>query len=78
MRYVLRNAYRLAIEAEKTREHIRLVEIHSNGCERLVKLLRMEKMGTDRLETYLMEGIQRAIKEVNEELGLRTVGTGAG
>ena len=70
MRYVLRNVYRLAIEAEETREHIRLVEIHSNGCERLVKLLRMEKAGTDRLETFLKEGIQQAIKEVSQELGL--------
>ena len=45
------------------------MEIHSNGCERLVKMLRMEKTGTDRLETYLREGIIQAIKELNEVMG---------
>jgi len=70
MRYVLRKVYRRAIEAEETGEYIRLVGIHSNSCERLVKLLRMEKAGTDRLETYLKEGIQQAIKEVTQELGI--------
>ena len=70
MRYVLRNVFRLAIEAEEMRKHICLVEIHSNGCERLVKLLRMDRADTDRLGAYLREGIDQAIKEATQDLGL--------
>jgi hypothetical protein len=70
MRYVLRNVFRLAIEAGETREHLRLVEIYSSGCVRLVKLLRMERADTGRLEAYLRDGIEQAIKEINQELGL--------
>jgi len=74
MRYVLRNVFRLAIEAEETREYIRLVEIHSFSCVRLVKLLRMDRADTDRLGAYLMEGIDQAIREATQELGLSAQG----
>jgi len=70
MRYVLRNVFRLAIEAGEAREQISLGEIYSSGCVRLVKLLRMERGDTDRLERYLRDGIDEAIRELNRGWGL--------
>jgi site-specific recombinase XerD len=70
LRYVLRNVFRLATEAEETGEYIRLVEIYSSGCVRLMKLLRMEQPEGDQLAKFLQDTIQQAIKAIAEEWGL--------
>jgi len=69
MRYCLRNAFRLAIEAEETREQIHYAEIYSSGCVREAKLLRMERSEASRLEVYVKEEIDQAIREVNKAWG---------
>jgi len=61
---VLRNVFRLAIEAQETREHIRLVEIYGSACVRLVRLLKIERANTGQLEVFLRESIDQAIKEL--------------
>jgi len=69
MRYLLRNAFRLAIETEETRERIHYAEIYSSGCVRQAKLLRMERNEAGRLEAYVKEEIDQAIREVNKAWG---------
>jgi hypothetical protein len=66
MRYCLRNAFRLALETEETREYMRYAEIYSNGCTRLAKLLRMEKDQASQLEVELRELTDKVIKELTE------------
>ena len=67
IRYVLRNMFRLAIEAQEAREQIRLGEMYSSGCIRLVHLLRRERADGDQLERYLRDGIDEAIRKVTRE-----------
>ncbi len=69
-RLCLRKAFQLAIEAEETRDAIRYEEIYSSGCVRLVKLMRMEQTDAGRLEEYIRDSVDQAIREVTEELGL--------
>ena len=70
-RHVLRNAFGLASEAGEAREQIRLEEINSSGCIRLVHLLRLGKADGDQLERYLREEIDEAIREVTQERRLK-------
>jgi hypothetical protein len=69
MRYCLRNAFRLAIETDDMREQIHYAEIYSSGCVRQAKLMRMERNEAGRLEAYVKEQIDWAIREVNKEWG---------
>ncbi len=70
MRYVLRNVYRLGIEAQETGEIIHMVEVYGLGCIRLMRLLKMEQAGAGNLEAFLRAEIDRAIHAVNIEMGL--------
>jgi len=66
LRYVLRNAFRVAMEAEKTEEAIRLAEIYSMGCIRLVRLLKMERSENSRWEEEIKEQIMESVREANK------------
>ena len=70
IRCVLRRLFRLAMEAQETREHFRMVEIYGSACVRLVRLLKIEKGNTGQLEAFLRESIDQAIREVGEDLSL--------
>ena len=68
MRLILRNAFRLAMETQETQEYIRLVNLYSSGCVRLVRLLKMEGEDQGKLVRYLKEQLDRALREVSKEL----------
>ena len=70
MRLVLRNAFQLAMESEDTEEYIRMTEIYSSGCMRLVRLLKIEQAAGVQLEAYLQAVIEEVILDLNKELGL--------
>jgi hypothetical protein len=60
----------LAVEAEQngeTEKFVHLTDIYSMGCIRLMKMLRTEGAGQNRLYDYLQEQIQDAIRQVNGE-----------
>lgn len=60
----------LAVEAEQngeTEKFVHLTDINSMGCIRLMKMLRTEGAGQNRLYDYLQEQIQDAIRQVNGE-----------
>jgi hypothetical protein len=71
LRYLLRNVFRLASEAQETRELVRFVEIYSSGCTRLVRLLKIERSNTGQLEEYLRECFDKALDQTVKELGLK-------
>lgn len=50
---VLRNTFRLALEAEEVQEILRLVDSYGQGCMRLLKLLKMEEVDSGKLERFL-------------------------
>ncbi len=71
MRVVLRKTLKLAEEAGENGdvgELIKLTEIYSMGCNRLVRLLRLSP--AKNLAEYLRAQIDQAISEVIKELGL--------
>jgi hypothetical protein len=67
VRYMLRNVLGLALQTQETPGYIRLVEIYGSGCARLVRMLKKEGSDQDRLERYLREAIDDAVREVNQE-----------
>ncbi|MEW5872977.1 MAG: hypothetical protein AB1894_27200 [Chloroflexota bacterium] len=72
-RLVLRNTLALAREAEErgdTGEFVHLTEIYSQGCSRLMRLLRAGKAERGRVAVYLRELLEQAIQGVLEEMGL--------
>jgi site-specific recombinase XerC len=72
-RCVLRRTLALAREAEQkceAGEYIKLTEIYSIGCSRLMRLLRTEGSEQDQLTAYVNEQIDTAIREVQEEWNL--------
>ncbi len=69
IRVLLRNAYRRAMQGIETREYLRVVDLYGLGCVRLARLLRIGGWdGDDRLERYLQDSIDEAIRQVNREL----------
>lgn len=71
IRFLLRNVYARAMQGVDTREYLRLVDLYGLGCVRLARLLKLG--GTDesgRLEHYLRESIDEAIRQVRQELEL--------
>ena len=70
LRAVLRNVFRLALEAEQTGEYLRMAEIYGSGCVRLVRLLKLEQAEGGQLEAHLQNEIERAILDLNREWGL--------
>jgi hypothetical protein len=67
VRYMLRNVLGLALQTQETPGYIRLVEIYGSGCARLVRMLKKEGSDQGRLERYLREAFDEAIREVNQE-----------
>ena len=67
MRYKLRNVLGLALQTQETPETIRLVEIYGSRCVRLVRMLKKEGSNQGRLERYLQEAIDEAVREVTQE-----------
>jgi DNA-binding transcriptional MerR regulator len=67
VRYMLRNVLGLALQTQETPVYIRLVEIYGSGCARLVRMLKKEGSDQGRLERYLREAFDEAIREVNRE-----------
>ena len=73
IRLLLRTAYRRAMQGIGTREYLRVVDLYGLGCVRLAKLLRIGgRNGNDRLERYLQEAIDEAIRRVNAEINVGT------
>lgn len=70
VRLVLRNNFRLALEAEDVRELLRLADIYGQGCMRLLKLLKMEEVDVGKLDRFLKELIDGAIEENARIMGL--------
>jgi site-specific recombinase XerC len=72
-RLVLRNMLRLASEAEQkgeTGEYIYLTDIYSSGCNRLMRLLRAGEGDQGRLEAFLREGMESALREEQKNWSL--------
>ncbi len=71
IRLLLRNAFRRATQEVDTREYVRIVDLYSQGCLRLARLL---KIGVgdeyERLRRYWMATIDLAIRELCQEWGL--------
>ena len=70
-RVALRRTFQMVMECEDGREKARLAGIYGNGCNRLVRLLKLEGDEQSRLRVYLNEAIDRAITEIYEEWGLK-------
>jgi hypothetical protein len=69
MRYVLRNAFSLAIEAQGAQEHMRYVDIYGVACVRLVHLLKIGGSGAGWIEAQLGEAVDQALVDLNREWG---------
>jgi hypothetical protein len=73
MRLVLRTTLDLASEAKQQRqvgEYIHLVDVYSEACNRLMRLLRASQAGQGRLEAYLREFMDSALEEVTKTWSL--------
>jgi integrase len=69
IRLLLRNVYSKACQAVDTGELSHLLNLYGLGCVRLARLLKLAGTdGSDRLERYLREGIDEAIRQVHQEL----------
>ncbi len=67
VRYMLRNVLGLALQTQETPVYIRLVEIYGSGCARLVRMLKKEGSDQGRLERYIQEAIDAAVRTVSQE-----------
>jgi hypothetical protein len=70
-RLALRRTFQMVMACEDGREKARLAGIYGNGCNRLVRLLRLAGDDEGRLKVYVKEAVEKAIIEVGEELGLK-------
>lgn len=71
IRLLLRNAYRRAMQGIETREYLRLVDLYGLGCVRLARMLKIGGCDENgRLERYLQNMIDEAIRELRREWGL--------
>lgn len=69
IRLLLRNTYRQALQTNDPHAYLRMVDLYSRGCVRLVRMLKIK--GSDengRLERYLQNSIDEAIRQVHSEL----------
>jgi hypothetical protein len=71
IRLLLRNAYRRATQGIERREYLRLVDLYGLGCVRLARLLKIGGCDENgRLERYLQNAADEAIRELRREWGL--------
>jgi len=55
------------LQTREVPDYVRLVEIYGSGCVRLVRMLKKEGRDHSRLERYLQEAIDQAIREITKE-----------
>jgi integrase len=71
IRLLLRNVYSRAMQGIETREYLRLVDLYGLGCVRLGRLIKIGGCdGNGRLERYLQNMIDEAIRYLTREWGL--------
>ena len=73
MRLVLRKTLALASETEQqcqVGQYIHLVDVYSQGCNRLMQLLLAGQAGQGRLEAYLRQLFDTALDDVRKEMTL--------
>ena len=72
-RLVLRDTLKMALEAEQkddTADYIRLADIYSIGCNRLMKALRAGGSEQGRLAAFLKDLFEKTLAEVQQEQGV--------
>jgi hypothetical protein len=69
-RCILRNLLSLDMQAGEWADYIHLVEVYSSGCSRLVRMLRADRGGQDRLFNYIREQTMLAIATAAKEFNL--------
>ena len=69
-RWVMRNFYSLAIDAEDVKERVRYTNDYGRGCVQLARMLKSEKSAQGQEADILREIIEETILEVNAEWGL--------
>ena len=71
IRLLLRNVYLRAMQGIETREYLRLVDLYGQGSVRLGRLIKIGGGdGNGRLERYLQNMIDEAIRYLTREWGL--------
>jgi hypothetical protein len=63
LRLLLRNGFALAMEIKETMQYIRLVDLYGSSAVRLARMQKIEQSGGSKLEAYIMEEFNAAIKE---------------
>jgi hypothetical protein len=71
MRYVLRNIFQLAMEAQDAEEYVRLVGVYGEACMKLLKLLKTKGNDSDRVDMYFRNILDDAMKQAREEMGIQ-------
>ncbi len=70
-RLLLRNIYQRVLQNIDAAEYMRLVDLYGMGCVRLARLIKINGGdGGDRLERYLNDIVNEAIRQLNQEWGL--------
>ena len=71
-RLLLRNVYKYSLGCPDAGEYFHLADIYSEGCVRLVRLLKLQDAagGSGQLARYWQAQISAAIRQVSAELGL--------
>ena len=69
-RYLLRNLFRVSMEAVKIKDFARWTSLYSTGFIRMAKLIDKQPPESGRLEAYLTRGINQALEELMEEWGI--------
>lgn len=68
LRLLLRNVHLRAMQGIETREYMRLLDLYSLGCVRLGRLIKIGGCdGNGRLERYLQDMLDEAIRQLNQE-----------
>jgi len=69
LRLQLRNGFALAMELKETLQYIRLVDLYGSCAVRLARLQKMEQSGGSKLEAFIMEEFNAAVKEIMQGYG---------
>jgi hypothetical protein len=66
LRFLLRNAFKLAIEAQDDKTYLRMVGLYGESSIRLARLLRRQKDGQINLRFYINKLVDQVLGEVFE------------
>ena len=69
IRYVLRNLFRVTLDAVKLKDYIRWTVLYSDGFIQMAKLIHKQPSVSGRLEAFLTMGINQALDELMQEWG---------